>query len=171
MRIYLDHNATTPVRAEVVEAMSATLREGWGNPSSTHAEGAAARAAVERAREQVAALVGAAPREVVFTSGASEANNAVLRGALASGGRRQVVTTTVEHPSVAEPLRALEVEGVRVRWLPVDGEGRLDPAAVGAALQEDTALLSVILANNETGVVQDAAKLSELAHARGVPVH
>ena len=171
MRIYLDHNATTPVRPEVVDAMAAALRESWGNPSSTHAEGAAARAALERAREQVAELLGAEPREVLFTSGATEANNTVLRGVLATSRGRHVVSTTVEHPSVAEPLRALEAEGVAVSYVPVDPEGRLDPAAVAAALREDTALLSVILANNETGVLQDAAKLAELAHARGVPLH
>jgi len=172
MRIYLDHNATTPVRPEVVSAMAAALRERWGNPSSTHAEGAAARAALERAREQVAELLGAEPREVLFTSGATEANNTVLRGVLATTSRgRHVVSTTVEHPSVAEPLRSLEAEGVAVSYVPVDAEGRLDPAAVAGALREDTALLSVILANNETGVLQDAAKLAELAHARGIPLH
>ncbi len=171
MRIYLDHNATTPVRTEVVEAMAAALRERWGNPSSTHAEGAAARAALERAREQVAELVGVSAREVLFTSGATEANNTALRGVLAGARGRHVVTTTVEHPSVDEPLRALEAEGVAVTRVAVDAEGRLDPEAVAAAFRDDTALLSVILANNETGVVQDAAKLAELAHARGVPLH
>ena len=171
MRIYLDHNATTPVRPEVVEAMAAALRERWGNPSSTHAEGAAARAALERAREQVADLLGVSARDVLFTSGATEANNMALRGVLAGARGRHVVTTTVEHPSVDEPLRALEAEGVAVTRVAVDGDGRLDPEAVAAALRDDTALLSVILANNETGVVQDAAKLAELAHARGVPLH
>jgi cysteine desulfurase len=171
MRIYLDHNATTPLRPEVVDALTAALRQRWGNPSSTHAEGAAARAALERAREQVAALVGAAPREVTFTSGATEANNLALRGVLATARGRHVVTTTVEHPSVEEPLAALEAEGVRVTRVPVDRGGRLDPEAVAAALSDDTALLTVILANNETGVVQDVAKLAEHAHARGVAVH
>jgi len=171
MRIYLDHNATTPPRPEVVEAMAAALYERWGNPSSTHAEGAAARAALERAREQVANLVGAAVRDVVFTSGATEANNMALRGMLAISPGRHVVTTTIEHPSIEEPLCALAEEGVRVTRVPVDADGRLDPEAVAAALRDDTALLSVILANNETGVVQDAAKLAEHAHARGIPVH
>jgi cysteine desulfurase len=171
MRIYLDHNATTPLRAEVVEAIGATLRERWGNPSSTHAEGAAARAALERAREQVAALLGAAPRDLLFTSGASEANNQALRGALARGRGRHVVTSTVEHPSVEEPLRTLEAEGVTVTRVAVDAEGRLDPDALAAALRDDTALVSVILANNETGVLQDAAKLAEAAHARGALFH
>jgi cysteine desulfurase len=171
MRIYLDHNATTPVRPEVVEAMAAALRERWGNPSSPHAEGARARAALERAREQVAALVGVAPREILFTSGATEANNTVLRGALAHSRSRHVVTTTVEHPSVEEPLAALEQAGVAVTRVPVDRAGRLDPEALAAAFREDTALASVILANNETGVLQDAAKLAEAAHARGVRLH
>jgi cysteine desulfurase len=171
MRIYLDHNATTPMRPEVSEAMSAALRERFGNPSSTHAEGAAARAAIERARDEVAALVGCPPREVTFTSGASEANNTIVRG-LAGGSRgKRVVTTTVEHPSVAEPLRALEAEGVRVTRLPVDADGRVEPAVLAEALREEAALVSVILANNETGVLQDAQKLSEIAHAHGVPVH
>jgi cysteine desulfurase len=171
MRIYLDHNATTPLRPEVVEAMATTLRERWGNPSSTHAEGAAARSALEQAREQVAELVGAAPREVIFTSGATEANNLALHGALSFGRGRHVVTSTVEHPSVEEPLRALEEVGAAVTRVPVDREGRLDPDAVTAAFRDDTALLSVILANNETGVVQDAAKLAERARARGILVH
>jgi cysteine desulfurase len=171
VRIYLDHNATTPLRPEVVDAMTAALRERWGNPSSTHAEGAAARAALERAREQVAALVGAAPREVTFTSGATEANNLALRGVFATARGRRVVSSTVEHPSVEEPLAALEAEGVRVTRVPVDRAGRLDPEAVAAALSDDTALLTVILANNETGVLQDAAKLAEPAHARGIAVH
>jgi len=171
MRIYLDHNATTPVHPEVVEAMAAALREHWGNPSSTHAEGAAARAALERAREQVAALLGAESRAVVFTSGATEANNSVLHGVLGPGRGRHVVTSTVEHPSVEEPLRALEAAGVAVTRVPVDADGRLDPERVAGALRAETALVSVILANNETGVIQDAAKLSEVAHAHGVPLH
>src|SRR5262249_21996761 len=107
MRIYLDHNATTPVRPEVVEAMATALRERWGNPSSTHAEGARARAAVEQARAQVGELLGVAPRDLLFTSGATEANNMALRGALAAGRGHHVVTSTVEHPSVEEPLREL----------------------------------------------------------------
>jgi cysteine desulfurase len=171
MRIYLDHNATTPVRPEVVDAMAAALRERFGNPSSTHAEGAAARVALERAREQVATLLGVAPREVWFTSGATEANNTAIAGALALGRGRHVVTTSVEHPSVEEPLRSFERAGVAVTRVGVDRDGRLDPEAVAAALRDDTALLSVILANNETGVLQDGAKLAEAAHARGVLLH
>lgn len=174
MRIYLDHNATTPLRPEVLAAMGEALRDLPGNPSSIHAEGAAARAAVETAREQVAAAIGAAPGEIVFTSGATESNNTAIRGALAAAwgaGRRAVVTTAAEHPSVSEPLAALEASGWRVVRLPVGREGLVDPEAFAAALDAETALAAILWANNETGVVQPAARLVEIAHARGVPVH
>lgn len=172
MRIYLDHNATTPVRDEVAQAMLRALRDGFGNPSSVHAEGAAARAALERAREQVAALVGAQPGEVVFTSGATEANHAALRGVLgAAGAGARLVTTCAEHPSVAEPAAALEAAGHPVTRLPVDPDGRLGEGALAAALAEPAALVSVLLANNETGVLQDGAALGAACAERGVPLH
>jgi cysteine desulfurase len=172
MTIYLDHNATTPLREEVAEAMARALREVFGNPSSTHHVGAAARRELDRARERVAALVGAAPAEVVFTSGATEANHAAIHGVLrAAGPAARAVTTTTEHPSVAEPLRALEAEGVAVTRVGVDSEGRVDLAEVAEALGPGTALVSVILANNETGVIQDVAAIAELTRARGVPLH
>jgi cysteine desulfurase len=168
MRIYLDHNATTPVRDEVVVAMTDALVRLFGNPSSVHAEGAAARAAVERARGQVASLLGVAPRAVLFTSGASEANNMVLFGAAPQG---TLVASTADHPSVEAPLVTWEGKGRRVVRVPVDREGRLDPDAVDAALADGASLLSVILANNETGVLQPVAELAVRARARGVPVH
>jgi cysteine desulfurase len=168
MRIYLDHNATTPVRDEVAVAMVRALRDRWGNPSSVHAEGAAARAAVEQAREQVAALVGVDPRGVIFCSGASEANATVLAPL---AGARHAVCSNVEHPSVAAPLAALEARGLRVTRVPVDGEGRLAPADVAAALTPETALLAVLHASNETGVLQPLPELAAAARARGVPVH
>jgi cysteine desulfurase len=172
VRIYLDHNATTPLREEVLEAVTRALREGFGNPSSVHAEGAAARAAVERAREQVAELVGADPAEIVFTAGATEANNAALRGILgAAGPAPRLVTTTAEHPSVEEPAAALEAAGCRVTRVPVDGDGRLREDALEEALGEPAALLSVLLANNETGVLQDAPAIAARARARGVTLH
>jgi len=172
MRVYLDHNATTPLRPEVVAAMDEALRSNYGNPSSTHAEGALARAAVERARAEVAALLGVAPSELIFTSGATEANNTALLGALAARPeRRHVVSTTIEHPSVEEPLRALEQRGVRITRTPVDRDGRLDLQALSASIREDTAFVAVILANNETGVVQEVAKIAEAAHARGAWLH
>jgi cysteine desulfurase len=174
VRIYLDHNATTPLRDEVVEAMARVLRDCFGNPSSVHAEGEAARAVLDEAREQVAALLGAAPGEVIFTAGATEANNTALFGVLRArgrGARRRVVASNAEHPSVEAPLQALEREGWQVTRLPVDAEGRLDTAQVEAALGPETALLSVLWANNETGVLQPLREIAEAARARGIPVH
>src|SRR5262249_48871739 len=144
----------------------------WGNPSSVHAEGAAARAAVERARESVAALLGVRPREVFFTSGASEANNTAL-GAFAGPdtSRRHVVTTSVEHPSVEAPPAALEGRGLAGRRVQVDREGLVELAALAATLRSDTALVSILYAHNETGVLQPLARIAALAHARGVPLH
>jgi cysteine desulfurase len=172
MRVYLDHNATTPLRDEVVFAMSEALRACWGNPSSTHAEGAGARAALERARGEVAALLGAAVGDVVFTAGATEANNAALFGAAAARpDRPHFVTTTIEHPSVAEPLAALAQRGFRVTRVGVDANGRLDLDALAAAITEETAVVAAILANNETGALQDVAKIAEAAHAYGAWLH
>ena len=174
MRIYLDHNATTPLRPEVLEAMCAALRDLPGNPSSTHAEGAAARAALEQARAQVAAAIGAAPGTILFTSGATESNNTALAGCLRAAeaaGRREIVTSCVEHPSVSEPLSALEQRGWRVQRLAVHRDGLLDPDLFAAALGAHTALAAILWANNETGVVQPAGKLVEIARARGVPIH
>jgi cysteine desulfurase len=173
MRIYLDHNATTPLREEVAEAMTRALRDLFGNPSSAHAEGARARAAVEQAREQVAALVGARPAEIVFTSGATEANHLALHGAVRAAGARgrALVASAVEHPSVAEPLAALEGEGYRVARTPVDGEGRLDLAALEDALDAEATLCTCIWAQNETGVVAPVEAVAERCGERGVPLH
>lgn len=173
MRIYLDHNATTPLRPEVAEAMARALRDLYGNPSSVHAEGARARAAVEQAREQVAALVGVRPSEVVFTSGASEANHLAIHGiARRPGARgRTLVASAVEHPSVAEPLAALAGEGFGVAQVPVDGEGRLELAALDAALEAEPALCSCIWAQNETGVVSPIEAVADRCRMRGVPFH
>ena len=173
MRVYLDHNATTPVRAEVSDAMAAALRECFGNPSSVHAEGAAARAEVERARERLAGLLGCRPGEVLFTAGATEANNTALGPLLRAwaGERRHVISSNAEHPSVEEPLAALEREGWRVTRLPVAPDGLLDSELLAAAIGPETALLTLLWANNETGVVQPMARLAALARARGVRVH
>jgi cysteine desulfurase len=171
MRIYLDHNATTPVRDEVAAAVARVLRDVPGNPSSAHREGARARAEIECAREQVAALLGAASREVVFTSGATESNNLALHGVARAGRGRHLVTSAAEHPSVEEPIAALEAEGFRVRRVPVDRDGLLDPEAVEAAIGSDTALVSILWANNETGVVQPLEAIAARVRARGVPLH
>ena len=170
MRVYLDHNATTPPCDQVVDAMARVLRETWGNPSSTHAEGAAARAAVERAREQVAGLLGCAPGEVLFTAGATEANNTALLGVLV-GEPRHVVSSTVEHPSLDAALDALDARGWDVTRVPVDTEGRVAAEVVIGALREDTALVSLIWANNETGALQPVAEVAEAARERGILFH
>jgi cysteine desulfurase len=173
VRSYLDHNATTPVREEVVEAMVQVLRSGFGNPSSAHAEGGEARAALERAREHIAALLGADPGEILLTGGATESNNTALLGVLRARPEagRHVVTTAIEHPSVEAPLAWLEREGWRVTRVGVDADGRVDADEVAAALGPDTALVSVIWANNETGVVQPVERIAECARERGVLVH
>lgn len=166
MRIYLDHNATTPVREEVVDAMTVALRTLYGNPSSVHEEGAAARAAIESARSRTASLLGVAPRCVLFTSGASEANNMVLRSLVGEG---HVVASTADHPSVEAPLDALERGGRRVVRVRLGRSGRLAPDRVEAELA-GASLLCVLLANNETGVLQPLDVLTERARAYHVPV-
>ena len=171
--IYLDYNATTPVLPAVAEAMLPYLYEHFGNPSSSHPYGAAARSAVERARRQVADLIGSRPEEVVFTSGGSEANNTVVLGVarlLRSRGRH-VVTSAVEHPAVLEPCAALEAEGFRVTRLPVDEAGRVDPADLARALTEGTILVSVMHANNEVGTIEPLAEIARIARERGILVH
>jgi cysteine desulfurase len=171
-RIYLDNAATTPVRPEVVEAIVPLLGSGY-NPSSLHAEGRAARAAVDAARETVARVLGATPREIVFTGGGSEADVlAVVGAARARGDRRgHVVTTAIEHHAVLHAVEILERDGWRVTRLPVDENGLVDPDAFAAALRPETVLASVMLANNETGTIQSIARLAALARERGVLFH
>lgn len=172
--VYLDHNATTPVDPRVVASMRPFLADDFGNPSSGHAYGAAPRAALSRARTQVAALVGASAEEIVFTGSGSEANNLALRGAvLAAGdGRRRVITQVTEHPAVLETCRALHrLHGADVTYLPVDGEGLVDPADLAATLDERTAVVSVMAANNETGTLQPVTELARLAHDHGALFH
>jgi len=170
--IYLDYNATTPVAPEVLEAMLPYLRQEFGNPSSTHPYGRRARQAVERAREQVAALVGARPEELFFTGSGTEANNLAIRGWVeARPERRHILTSTVEHPATALPCRHLERQGWAVSRLGVDMDGRVRVEEAASALREDTGLLTVMHANNETGVLQPVRELSALARRRGVVVH
>jgi len=172
VRIYLDHNATTPLRPEVVGEMVRILEGEYGNPSSTHAEGAAARAIVDRAREQVALSLKVDARRVCFTAGATEANSTVLRGLFEGGaGPQHLVTSETEHPSVLAPALTLEAAGHRVTRLRVAEDGRLDPGAVADALEADTALVSLIWANNETGVIQPMAEIAQVVKARGVALH
>lgn len=171
--IYLDYNATTPIDPIVVEAMEPYLREHFGNPSSDHAYGYQTKVAVQTAREQLAALLGAEPDEVIFTGGGSEANNLALKGlayALRERGNH-IITSAVEHPAVAGPLNFLARQGFRVTTLPVDTQGRVDPDQAAAAMTEQTILISVMHANNEVGTVQPIHALAEIAHARGVLLH
>lgn len=171
--IYLDHNATTPVLPGVFEAMRPFFCERWSNPSSSYRFGAQLKAAIERAREQVAELVGAQPREIVWTSCATESNNAAIHAALrASEGKRHIITSAVEHSSVLAPCRALEREGrARVTCLPVDRDGLLRLGDLENAIAPDTALVSLMWANNETGVLFPVEAIVQLCRARGVPFH
>ncbi|MEU6387619.1 cysteine desulfurase family protein [Streptomyces bauhiniae] len=172
--VYLDHNATTPVDPDVAKAMIPFLTDGFGNPSSAHAYGTAPREGMERARRQVAALLGAWSGEIVFTGSGSEADNLALRGAvLAAGeGRRRVITQVTEHPAVLETCRALHrLHGVEVTCLPVDGTGTVDPADLAEALDDRTVVVSVMAANNETGTLQPVAELARLAHDHGALFH
>jgi cysteine desulfurase len=173
-RIYLDHNATTPPAAEVVERMATALREHFGNPSSVHHFGQHAKAALDEARNAVAALIGAEPSEVVFTSGGTESDNFAIRGvaeALEVTGRKHLIASSIEHEAVLNTFKALARRGWRTTLLPVDQSGIVDPAALDAALTDDTALVSIMHANNEIGTIQPIAELSRLAKARGALVH
>ena len=171
--IYLDYHATTPCDPRVVEVMLPYLTSDFGNPASGfHVYGRRAARAVEMAREQVAALIGAQASEIVFTSGATESNNLVLLGLTSSDqSRRRIVTTAVEHKSVLEPCRILHERGFEVVVLPVLPDGTVDLAAAEAAINEETLLVSVQTANNEIGTIQPIAVLAELAHRRGALLH
>lgn len=171
--IYLDNNATTQPLPEVVEAMLPYLRDRYANPSSIHQFGQAARHAVELAREQVAALLGATTREIIFTSGGTESINLAVRGAVAAApsGRRRIVTTAVEHSAVLRVVEQLEREGHPVCFVGVDRDGRVDGAAWERAIGDDTALASLMHANNETGVISDVPRLAAIAESKGAVVH
>ncbi|MBV9619642.1 MAG: aminotransferase class V-fold PLP-dependent enzyme [Gammaproteobacteria bacterium] len=172
--LYLDYAATTPVDPAVAGAMAECLgRDGdFGNPASQHAYGARAAQRAARARAQVAALVGAAPEQIIFTSGATESDNLALLGAArASAGPRHLVTLRTEHKAVLDPCRHLERQGCSVTYLTPARSGVLEPAVLAAALRADTLLVSVMYANNETGVLQDIAALGSLCRARGILFH
>ena len=167
--IYLDYNATTPVDEPVLEAMLPFFRDHFGNASSEHAMGWTADEAVTKAREQTAKVIGATPRTMTFTSGATESISLAVRGAGAVyGGRRhRIVTVATEHKAVLKTCEAMEREGYETTYLPVDANGLVDPAAVEAAVDEETFLVSVMWGNNETGVVQPIPEIAEVAHAVG----
>lgn len=169
--IYLDNNATTAIDPAVVEAMLPFLTEHYGNPSSSYTFGRQAAAAIEQAREQVAALLGADPKEIVFTSCGTESDNAAIASALATTGRRHIVTSSVEHSAVKNQAEHLERLGYGVTWLPVHPNGSLDPDSVAAALRDDTAIVSLMWANNETGVLFPIREIAALCAERGVLFH
>jgi len=169
---YLDNNATTRVAPEVVEAMLPYLTEQWGNPSSAYTFGKKAGHAVAEAREKVAALINANPREIIFTSCGTESNNAAINSALTSQpGKRHVITTVVEHSANIQFGQTLEKRGCEVTWIPVDRAGQLDVHEIHEAIREDTAIVSVMLANNETGVIYPVEEIAAICRAKGVLFH
>jgi cysteine desulfurase len=173
MRVYLDFNASTPVAPEVAARMRAVLDEPFGNPSSDHWAGKPAREAGEKARAQVAALLGCDAGEVVFTSGGSEANNQALKGVFFASRVESphIITTQVEHPAVVNPCRFLERLGAKISFVPVDAFGRVDPEDVRRAVTPSTILISVMHANNEVGTIQPIAEIGRIAREHGVLLH
>ncbi len=173
-RIYLDHNATTPLLPAVLDRMTVVLRDQFGNPSSVHHFGQQAKSAIDEARTDVANLIGAEPSEVLFTSGGTEADNIAIRGAteaLEAAGKRHVIASAIEHEAVLNTLKALSKRGWRTTLLPVEQTGIVAPAALRAALTDDTAVVSVMHANNEIGTVQPIAELAMAARERGALFH
>lgn len=172
-RIYFDHNATTPIRPEVLAAMLPYLTEEYGNASSIHAYGQNARGAVEQARSSVAALVGAGAADIMFTSGGTEANNHAILGAVAaaSGSARHIITSAIEHVAVLDPCRALAKSGVDLTFLPVDRDGLVNPEDVRRAIRPETALITVMLANNEIGTIEPIEEIGKIAAGKGIVFH
>jgi cysteine desulfurase len=173
-QLYFDYNATTPLAPAVQQAMLPFLAEQFGNPSAVHGLGRAAQEAVEDAREHLSALLGCDPEELVFTAGGTESNNLALKGiafqrSVPIGGH--LVLSAIEHPSVAEPAKFLEQLGFDVTVVPVTGSGVVQPASVRQALRDDTLLVSIMLANNETGAIQPLKQIADACHAAGVLLH
>ena len=166
--LYFDHNATTFLAPEVADALTQALRDVYGNPSSSHRQGQKARQELENARRTIAGFMTASPQEFVFTSGGTESNNLAINGLVRnlSPGRKHVITTTIEHPAILEPIRQLEREGVDVTYLNVDSKGIIDPDAILSALRDETVLVSVMHANNEVGSIQPIRSVANLIEAR-----
>jgi cysteine desulfurase len=173
MRVYFDHNATTPVAPEVLAAMLPYFSEEYGNASSIHTFGQRGRGAVEQARESVAALLGARPAEIMFSSGGTESNNHAIFGVVgaASGDRKHVITSAIEHSAVLDPCEALERRGVAVTVLPVDREGIVNPEDVRRAIRPETVLITIMLANNELGTLEPIEEIGKIAAETGVTLH
>ncbi|MGH9780002.1 MAG: cysteine desulfurase NifS [Candidatus Acidiferrales bacterium] len=172
-RVYFDHNATTPLAREVLESMTPYLTEEFGNASSIHSVGQRARAGVENARAQVAALLGARDKEIIFTSGGTEADNMAIRGVVGASdrSRKHIVTSAIEHHAVLNTCQALEAEGVAVTYVGVGRDGIIDPEDVRRALTPDTVLITIMHANNELGTVQPIAEIARIARERKIPFH
>ncbi len=170
-RIYLDNNATTPIHPDVMPVLEESLREVYGNASSIHKEGQTARRVIEDARESVAALIGATARDIVFTSGGTESNNAAIFGSIPHGGRHHIVTTAIEHPSVIESTVELERRGHRVTYVPARRDGVVPAETVIEAIEPETRLVAMMLANNETGVIQPVAEVAQLCRERSIHFH
>ncbi|MBN8974290.1 MAG: cysteine desulfurase [Rhizobiales bacterium] len=172
MPIYLDHNATTPIAPGVLDAMLPFLREQYGNPSSSYALGRAAKDAVAIARSHVAALIGADPDEIIFTSGGTEANNIAIRGSIEpNGSKRSIITSTVEHPATDEPCDLLAQEGYTVHRIKVGGDGRIDIEEARRTIRNGVGLVTMIYAQNETGVLQPVAEIAAAAREHGALMH
>jgi cysteine desulfurase len=174
MRVYFDYNATTPLAPEVVEAVGRAMRENFGNASSVHHFGQQAKAAMDDARSEVARLINAEPSEVVFTSGGTESDNFAIRGAASAlevSGRRHLIASAIEHEAVLNTFKALGRNGFRTTLLAVDKSGVVSPDTLREAMTDDTALVSIMHANNEIGTVQPIGELAEVAHARGALMH
>jgi len=174
MRAYFDHNATTPPDPTVVEAVARALTEDFGNPSSVHHFGQRAKAVLDEARTAVAALIGGEPAEIVFTSGGTESDNMALRGAAEAAelsGRRHIITSSIEHEAVLNTVKALGKRGWKVTLLPVDATGIVSTASLAAAITSETAIVSVMHANNEIGTIQPIADLAAIAHEHGALFH
>ena len=172
-RVYMDYAATTPMHADVVQAMIPYMSGMFGNPSSGHSFGQEARAAVEEARAQVASLLGAGSDEVVFTSGGTESDNLAIKGVAYANRDRgnHIITTSVEHLAVLEPCRFLQTQGFDVTYLPVDKYGLVDPKAIEKAITKKTILISVMYANNEVGTVEPIIEISKIAKSKGIYFH
>ena len=168
--VYFDHNATSPPDPRVVEAVIPWWTTRHGNPSSVHARGREAHAAMQTARQQVAASLGASAPEIVFVATGTEANNAVMSSLFAEPSGRHLVTSSIEHPSIIEMAKVLETRGASVSWVDPDVNGRIDPVRFAAELRDETALACLMLANNEIGTLQPVAEVAELCRERGVPV-
>jgi cysteine desulfurase len=170
--IYLDYNASTPIAPQVLQELLPYLKEKFGNPSSSHPYGVALKAGIEQARDRLAALLGCGASEIIFTSGATESNNMVIKGiAKAAGKGKHFITSSIEHPAVLEPCRNLERFGYTVTYLPVDRYGMVDPIDLEKAITPNTALATIMHSNNEVGTIQDISALVKICASRGILFH